>query len=112
MAWVRRTMIVADAVVDQCRAMAAQLALAGGSDMWTRPLSANGSLPATHWISAGCIDESFAAMISSPEALSAGAGIPLEQATAILSQCIVSDDDPHAAMAAAGLVMVSAEVQI
>lgn len=109
MAWVRKTMIAADAVVDTCRQMAVAVAGNAGANMWTTPLSPNGALPATHWISAGCIEESFAGLIASPESLAAGTGIPVEQAAAILAQCIVSDDDPHAVIAVAGLKLVQGD---
>ena len=97
------TMIVPAAVVETVRDMAQQLAGIAALGMWTTGLSESGALPATHYVSSGLIDEQFAALLTSPEALSAAAGVPLAQAQAVLAACIVSIDDPQAVLAAAGL---------
>ena len=62
MSWAFRTMIVSDSVVDTCRSLA-QLLAGEGQVLWTTPLSADGAEPATHWISSGLIDESFALLM-------------------------------------------------
>jgi len=58
-----RTLIVPDAHVALARQLAATLAGTAGDGMWTAPLSATGSAPATHWISTGWIEESFAELM-------------------------------------------------
>lgn len=100
---VHRVMIVPASIVDLCRALAASFH--GGSGMFVTALSQTGQPPATHYISSGLIWEQFAGLLSAPEALAAGTGIPLAQAQAVLSACTVSDGDPWEVMAALGLVM-------
>lgn len=107
--WVNRTMVISDAVAPLCRQLAESVAHDAGANMWITPLSANGQEPATHWISAGMIDGDFADMIASPESLSVGAGIPINEAAAILSQCDVSEEDPMLVMSRLGLTMCSSE---
>lgn len=60
MSLVFRSLIVSDAHVALARTLAATLAGPAGSGMWTTPLSADGHEPATHWISTGWIEDSFA----------------------------------------------------
>jgi len=102
MAWVRKTMIVSDAVAAQCRQLAEAVAGAAGANMWTAQLVRE-SDGAIFWISAGSIEEEFAAMIADANVLAAATGMPLYQCEALLSQCIVSDADPHAVIAESGL---------
>jgi hypothetical protein len=109
MAWVHRTMIVPAALVASVRGMAESLAGSGGSDMWTTPLAPTPTGEPTHYISAGLIEEEFAYIMGSAEALSGATGLPIEQATAILSVCTVSEVDALTVMSDLGLVMVVAE---
>jgi hypothetical protein len=99
-------MIVPDAVVETCRILAENLAGSAGDNMWNTPLSPTGELPATHWISAGHIEDEFAAMIEDANLLAAATGLPLINAQELLASCIVSDDEPHSVMATAGLQMI------
>ena len=105
-ATVYRCVIVADAIRDTCLAMVVAMAGPTHAGMWSTGLSATGQAPATHWINSGPVRVELAEMLADAATLAAGTGISIEQANAILSQCIVSDDDPHTAIAAAGLVMV------
>ena len=117
MSWTHRTLIVPAALVAAARELGAALSPAGAG-MYSTPLSPAGSEPATHWISSGLIDESFAAILSSPEALydyaRAGAleqGLTLtataEDVAALVELTDVSTDSAVDAMARLGLVMVS-----
>ena len=55
------TLIVTSADADTARAIAAAFG-PGGSGMWSTPLSASGSEPATHYISSGYIPAEFVAL--------------------------------------------------
>jgi len=99
--WVHRVMIVPAQLVDLCRQLAASFE--SGSGMFMTPLSPTGQAPATHYISSGAIWEQFADLLASPEALSQGAGIPIEQAQAILGACTVSEADPWSVLGELGL---------
>lgn len=77
--------------------------------MWTTPLSATGSMPATHYISSGLIGQPLADLLDYPEALAVGSGITLAEAQAILSAADVSQDDPHAALDRLQLTLISVD---
>ena len=66
--WTHRTIIVPDAVVAPARLACEALAGAGGSGMYSVPLSPTGELPATHWASSGPIEQEFADMLANPAA--------------------------------------------
>lgn len=100
---VQTTMIVPASVAHVVRSMAQAVAGGAAAGMWTTGLSPTGAMPPTHYVSSGQIDEQFAALIASPQALSSATGVPLAQAQAVLDACMVSSDDPHAALAFAGL---------
>ena len=115
MPWIHRTIIVPAALVAAARELGAALSPAGAG-MYSTPLSPAGSEPATHWVSSGLIDESFAAVLSSPEALydyaRAGAleqGLTLTatlaDAQALLAQGDVSDEPWDVVSARLGLVL-------
>lgn len=76
-----RTFICPDASVVDARVIC--------DGMFTTPLSADGSLPATHWISSGALDEALADQI------------------AAVAEMDTSDEDPFAAMARLNLTMIS-----
>ena len=58
-----RCIIVPDAQVQYARDLSAAAAGPAGAGMYTTPMSPTGELPATHWISAGFISQSFADML-------------------------------------------------
>ncbi|GLT22695.1 hypothetical protein GCM10007933_21550 [Zoogloea oryzae] len=96
MTWVNRTIIVPSPFVDAARAACEALAGAGGSGMYTVPLSASGELPATHWASSGPIDQDFADLLANPDALAAvatSAGLDPATLLAVLAASDVSDLD-------------------
>lgn len=109
--WVHRTMIVPAEVVEDARALSDCFGPAA-QGMWTTALSPTGAEPATHYISAGLIDEVFAAFLSSPEALHAaaeGLDLPVSQAEceALLAASEVTDEKPFAVLARMELQLVS-----
>ena len=60
MSLIFRTIVVPDSQVALARQLSATLAGPAGDGMYNVPLSADGTGPATHWISTGWIDDSFA----------------------------------------------------
>ena len=102
--WVHKTIIVADAVAQQARQLCSSLAGQGGCGMYETALSADGMLPATHWISSGLILQDFAAMLEKPAivygaAEQAGIELPQGSVESLLSQCDISDEQAEAALA-------------
>ena len=63
MSWINRTMIVPEGFVDLARALAEGISGPAGAGMWTTGLSADGTEPATHYISAGLIEDTFASLL-------------------------------------------------
>ena len=110
--WVHKTIIVADAVVQQARQLCSSLAGQGGCGMYETALSADGTLPASHWISSGLILQDFATMLENTgiffgEAEQAGIELPQGSVEAILSMCDISDEQAEAALARLGLTYVA-----
>lgn len=101
MSLAHRCMIIPAALQAQCQS------IPEASEMWTTGLSLDGAEPATHYISSGLVDQSFADLLTSPEALSAGSSIPLGEAEYILSVSCIIDGDPHLAMGELGLKLIS-----
>lgn len=60
-------MVVPDSFVEIARAVCGTLAGSGGSGMFTTPLSNNGELPITFWISSGLIEQDFADLLPTKE---------------------------------------------
>ena len=92
--WTHRTIIVPDAVVIPARMACEALAGAGGSGMYSVPLSPTGELPATHWASSGPIDEEFAELLANPDALVAvasAAGLDPAPLAALVAASDISD---------------------
>lgn len=61
--WTHRTIIVDAAQVELARSLCAAIAGPAGGGMFTAPLSASGLFPATHYISAGLIEDTFASIL-------------------------------------------------
>lgn len=119
--WTRRTMIVPAAVVTQARAMAEAASGPAGAGMWTTALSPTGQAPATHYISAGQIEQQFADLMplttfdedgvpsTTPGQyadIAAATGTPVEQVQALLESCDVTELEPFVAMDRLGLKLV------
>ena len=64
--WIYRNLIIAAAQRDLAAQLCAVLAGPGGSNMFTTPLSPTGLEPATHYISAGMIEDRFLQRIDRP----------------------------------------------
>ena len=106
--WVHKTIIVADAVVQQARQLCSSLAGQGGCGMYETALSADGTPPATHWISSGLILQDFATMLENPAivygaAQQAGIELPAGSVEAIMQHVDVSDEQAEAVLARLGL---------
>ena len=92
--WPHRTIIVPDAVVIPARLACEALAGAGGSGMYSVPLSPTGELPATHWASSGPIDGQFGELLANPDALAAvasAAGLDPAPLAALVAASDISD---------------------
>lgn len=110
--WTHRTIIVPAPVVEPARMACEALAGAGGSGMFTVPLSPTGELPATHWISSGPIEQDFADLLASPDALAAvatSAGLDPAPLVAIVAAADITDEPAEAAMARLGLHLCNQE---
>lgn len=112
--WTFKTMIINASISEQARALSEQLS-PSAKGMWTTPLSATGSYPATHYISTGMIGVEFASMLESAQGLVDGAaqlGVTVDLATAeyMLTNADISDEEPFVAMERLGLQMINEEV--
>jgi len=125
MQYLHRCLIVPTTIAPTVRALADSFGPAA-SGMWTTALSADGNLPASHWISSGLIGNDFAAIMPFSHdvdgvwttepydpaafvALTEANGVtppPVEAIQQIMSMVDVSDQDPFAAMERLGLQMV------
>lgn len=106
MDWIHRTIIVPAPYAAAASAACEALAGAGGSGMFTTPLSPTGELPATHWISSGLIEQDFATLLETPDALTAvatGAGIDPGPLLATIAAADISDEPADMALARLGL---------
>ncbi|MEN6644287.1 MAG: hypothetical protein ABFE08_17750 [Armatimonadia bacterium] len=105
-----KTMILAADTIDLAREICASFG-PGGAGMFITPLSADGTDPATHYISSGYIPEAFAHLLDDPVAVyeaatAQGVICTLEEVEAVLASSDISTDEPFAAMARLGLVIV------
>ena len=125
MNWTHRCLIVPNAQVEFARSLSAAIAGLSGTGMWTAKLSAGGSEPATHWISAGLIAENFAAILplmtypadaepiytpgqaslAAYLATKAGFAATEEDVQALFDVSDVTEQDAFTAMARLGLMM-------
>jgi hypothetical protein len=91
--------------------MCAQLAGESGAGMFTTGLSADGTIPASHYISVGMIEDTFAYVMSDPAimyqvCIDAGMNVTLAQCEYILSICDISDEQAQVALDRLGLQLV------
>ena len=127
MSWINRTMIVPAEHVDLARALAEGISGPAGAGMWTTGLSADGTEPATHFISAGLIEDTFADLLplttyttdkdgnessdtapANAQFIADKAEAPLAVIEALLEAVTVTDEPAMTTMARLGLVMVVA----
>ena len=111
MAFVHRCMIVPASIAPAVRGLCRVIANFSGEDMFTVGLSASGSLPATHFVSSGLIDEDFANLMDSPSAafdvaVQNGVSITLDQITGILAAATISSEDGSKVISDLGLKII------
>lgn len=121
--YVHRTMIIPAPLVELARNLAVGLAGEPASGMWETGLSPTGEEPATHYVSSGMIEDTFAEMIVDAEAMhaatvAAGVEVPLEHLQALVTTSTVTDgtfldeegnlqsEGPHQTFARLGLQLV------
>lgn len=114
MTYVHRTLIVPAALAPQARTLCEQLAGPPGAGMFVTGLSATGTSPATHYVSSGKIEDTFAAVLSDPAVMQAtcqkaGISVTLAACQALLGASDVSEDRPFDAMARLGIKMIQGE---
>ena len=97
MSYVFRTMILPASIAETARNMAVSIIGESVANLWVVPLC-NEANEITHYISTGMIAEDFAGLVSDPAILAEKAGIPLEQAEAILAQADITEESPETAM--------------
>lgn len=105
-------MIVAAQDADFVRSLAAGIAQDADTDgMWRTALSPTGALPATHFVSAGLIRQSFADIVGNAQATYAAAGgqIPLAVIQALYARSTISDGDGLAVIAQQGLRLIQGD---
>ncbi len=114
---VRRCMIVTAANQAFAQALCVGLAPATGANMFITELSATGAAPATHYITEGPINDTFAALLADANALYNACRTHTPQVNATLVQCQnllaqsdVSMDAPFVAMARLGLKLVQTPI--
>lgn len=125
--WSNRTMIVAASQAPLARSICETLAPVGGSGMFAVGLSADGTEPASHFISAGMIETAFADLLplttrdeegaettvpGQPEvvvylATEAGMSVTLEEVQALFEACDVTLEEPLARLEHLALKIVS-----
>jgi hypothetical protein len=111
--WTHRTLICPAAHVALARSLSEGLAGASGALMYSTPLSATGKTPATHWVSAGLVQQQYADLMADADALlaaCAAAGVTVNAAAvrAMLAASVIrADADPHAVFAELGLSIIS-----
>lgn len=114
MSYVHRTMIVPAALTPLAQGLAPGLAGSAGDGMWTTGLSPTGAAPATHYVSAGMIEDTFVAVLTDANlmhqmASDAGSTVTLADCEALVSGSDVSEDEPFAAFARLSLQLTTTE---
>lgn len=115
MSTVMRTMIVPSALREVAQQVAAGIMGASGERMWMTPLSFDGKDPATHYVSSGFVDETFAELLVDAESMFSacqenGINVTSEQCAALVDQSDISDEPPFDEFARLGLFLVQEEI--
>ena len=119
MIYVQRCLVVPAPFAPLARALCDGLAPGGaGAGMLATPASSTGTLPATHFIAQGMIEDTFAYLLplctspGQPETIVtlAGGAVTLAQVNALLAAIDVSDEDPFTALARLGLKLIQGEL--
>ena len=131
MSWSFRTLIVTAADAPLAREIAVTLSPEGGKQMWIAGLSADGSEPATHFVSTGAISPEFAVLMPSQTweqdengtwtmtdsvpgdaamlhglCVAAGMTVTLQDIEAVFTASDVTEQEPGVALTRLGLVAV------
>ena len=115
--WAHRIIIVSAACAPTARMLCDMLAGQGGSGMFQTALSADGTEPATHYVSSGPIEQQFADLLDSGAenihavVTAAGVEISLEAVQQIMACADISDDPAEAAFDRLGLQLVQESVE-
>ncbi len=115
MPWIHRTLVCPAHLVDAARELCAAVHPAGAG-MFSAPASSDGALPATHWVTAGLVEDTWAPAFLAPAYLfgvaqmgAAEQGLVLTatfaDAQALLAQGDVSDEPWDVVSASLGLVL-------
>lgn len=110
---IQRCMIVPTTYVTLARRLCQSLA--PGNHMFTAELSSNSKRPASHYISAGLIDDVFAGALSNPMILYQACSfnnieVTLEECTDLLANSHIGDGNPFELLHELGLVLVNEAV--
>lgn len=94
--YILRTMIVPATLAPLARSLAVGLAGEPAAGMWTTGLSPTGAEPATHYVSSGAIEDTFAGIIVDANAMyqatqAAGVDVPLETLEALVENSVITD---------------------
>lgn len=119
MNYIQRCIVIPTSCVKLAREMCVALAGPAGDGMFTTALSPTGAAPATHYVSAGMIEQRFADLLT-PEAAedilasaeSVGLTVSLDALVGLLSSMDVSDSDPWGVFARLGLSLVREEAPV
>lgn len=103
--WAFPTMIARTAVRDTVKQLCIYFSGEAASGMFEVPVYKDGELYG--YISSGAVDSGFMPTMTNPARLAQDAGITLEQATSILSQCHVGGSDWVAVLDGLGLTIES-----
>jgi len=135
MSWSFRTLIVTAADAPLARSIAVTLSPEGGKQMWIAGLSADGSEPATHFVSTGAISPEFAVLMPSQTweqdengtwtmtdsvpgdaamlhglCVAAGMTVTLQDIEAVFTASDVTEQEPGVALTRLGLQAVQSEL--
>ena len=133
--WSFRTLIVTAADAPLARSIAVTLSPEGGKQMWIAGLSADGSEPATHFVSTGAISPEFAVLMPSQTweqdengtwtmtdsvpgdaemlhglCVAAGMTVTLQDIESVFTASDVTEQEPGVALTRLGLQAVQSEL--
>jgi hypothetical protein len=133
--WAFRTLIVTAADAPLARDIAVTLSPEGGKNMWLAAYSADGSEPATHYVSTGAISPEFAALMPDQTweqdengnwtmtdsvpgdaamlhglCVAAGMTVTLQDIDAVFTASDVTEQEPGVALTRLGLQAVQTEL--
>lgn len=104
---VHRCIIVPNAHVPFAKWLMTILGGPSYNGMFVTPLSSNGSLPASHWISAGNISSDVAASLVDPYTLADKSALALEDCVEFLEASDITSDDPWQALSRLNLRLIN-----